>query len=289
MSRAVEGNLGVYQINGAVAVRWAAPEVLIEEEPTAASDVYSLGVTMWECFSRAKLPYADFQTHSGVTSQVLQGKRPPRPARVTNTAVWNLIQSTWAVAPSARPLAGEIAMQLEAILNPRRSESPYGKTPSSVGEAHYSGIPSSSDVSGIYGGVADVVAAVDSASGNYGGVAGVAAAVRATHSLPIFGDSHSAGTAGATPDSALSLRVSDSHGIDASHFPGVAEGPSSHFVTIPEECFVALPPSGVSRSTLNADFSSDSSISLCTWSSSSFSASSSYHSMSTLGGECPSD
>jgi serine/threonine protein kinase len=134
----VEGTEEVYQVHSAVAVRWAAPEVLGEKAATAASDVYSLAVTMWECFSRGEAPFADQQTHSGVGIAVAQGKRPPRPAAVTNDAVWDLIQAAWAGEPAARPSAGEVAERLEAILESHQETTAVADT--GGGKDHYTGI-----------------------------------------------------------------------------------------------------------------------------------------------------
>jgi serine/threonine protein kinase len=146
-------------VHSAVAVRWASPEVLSEQTATAASDVYSLGVTMWECFSQAEEPFADLQTHSGITVCVMQGKRPPRPPGMTNEAVWHLIQAAWGGDPDARPSAGNLAERLEEILASPiapHGKTLYRKTPASVGEAHYSGIlPKEAPVPKHYGGIFD--------------------------------------------------------------------------------------------------------------------------------------
>jgi serine/threonine protein kinase len=40
-----------------VPVKWTAPEALNYKTYTTASDVWSFGILMWECFSLGKLPY----------------------------------------------------------------------------------------------------------------------------------------------------------------------------------------------------------------------------------------
>jgi len=38
-------------------LRWLAPEALVEEKFTVASDVYAFGVMAWEVVSRGALPF----------------------------------------------------------------------------------------------------------------------------------------------------------------------------------------------------------------------------------------
>jgi serine/threonine protein kinase len=166
LARVMEGNASVYQVHSAVAVRWAAPEVLAEQAASPASDVYSLGVTMWECFSRGDVPFGDQDTNSGVTISVMKGKRPPRPA-TANDALWAVIEASWVEDSEARPSAEDIAESLEAILDApdQRAASQkkiYGKTPAIVGErrtdeAHYTGIAEDmvSSVPAHYTGIAE--------------------------------------------------------------------------------------------------------------------------------------
>jgi serine/threonine protein kinase len=137
----MQGTEEIYQVHSAIAIRWAAPEVLGEQAATTASDVYSLAVTMWECFSRGEKPFSDQQTHSGVTIAVIHGQRPPRPAAVTNDRLWDLIQTAWTGEPAMRPSAGKVAQQLEAILaTTTGTKAPSGTMPADISEDHYSGV-----------------------------------------------------------------------------------------------------------------------------------------------------
>ena len=44
--------------NAAVPIRWAAPETLRDRDFTPASDVWALGVSLWQCAARCAEPYA---------------------------------------------------------------------------------------------------------------------------------------------------------------------------------------------------------------------------------------
>lgn len=55
-----------------VPVRWLAPEVLKKETPTIASDVWSLGITVWEIFTYGNTPYPEL-SNSEVKTHVCGG------------------------------------------------------------------------------------------------------------------------------------------------------------------------------------------------------------------------
>jgi serine/threonine protein kinase len=274
---------GVYQVHSAVAVRWAAPEVLSEQEATVASDIYSLGVTMWECFSRAAEPFAEQQTHAGVIVCVTQGKRPPRPSAMTNDALWDLVQAAWAAGPEARPTAGEVAERLEAILdfpnamsrprqrtgtdagfrpvNPRRRTiDPLDKLVESVGACddvkHAETAPAL---------LADAEAALNRSM--HGHVALAPAQYKKTPSG--VGESQYTGIATGPVDRS-DATVTDTRGAGLavrsgeSYYAGIAITPADavpmHYSGIVTETGEPLPPrSAVAGLALNTDFSSDSS------------------------------
>ena len=60
----------------ALTVAWSAPELFNDEPKSFASDVYALGVTLWEIFER-RTPFGNMP-EAAVVSQVLAGKRSSR-------------------------------------------------------------------------------------------------------------------------------------------------------------------------------------------------------------------
>jgi serine/threonine protein kinase len=89
-----------------VTVPWTAPEVLAGEDKTYASDVYALGLTLWEIFERGT-PYG--RVPEGVIiHQVLSGTRPPMTAK-TPAGVAGLVAASWAPEVARRPSAAEVA------------------------------------------------------------------------------------------------------------------------------------------------------------------------------------
>ncbi|TFK67614.1 kinase-like protein [Pluteus cervinus] len=83
-------------------LRWMAPECLDGERPDKASDVYSLGITIWEIFSE-EVPFAKYVDRVLTRVVVDQKKRPARPERLTDDGIWDIIQRCWGPDPTSRP------------------------------------------------------------------------------------------------------------------------------------------------------------------------------------------
>ncbi|CAF4048660.1 unnamed protein product [Rotaria magnacalcarata] len=62
-------------------VRWWAVEVLQREPYTTKSDVWSYGITIWEVFSKAEVPYSDISANYLVMDTVKAGKRLEKPGK----------------------------------------------------------------------------------------------------------------------------------------------------------------------------------------------------------------
>jgi serine/threonine protein kinase len=99
-----------------VPTRYAAPEVLL---PTATtddysekSDVYSMGVLMWEAYSQATLPWADVQRDEDVCRRVFDGDILPQPSQCSQT-YWSIIMKTWSKDRKDRPTFQELKYLLE--------------------------------------------------------------------------------------------------------------------------------------------------------------------------------
>ncbi|CAF4892790.1 unnamed protein product [Rotaria sp. Silwood1] len=85
-------------------VRYCAPEILESEgqsKYSEASDVYSLGVLMWEACSKGKLPYASIADDNEVRQRKLSGEKLSKPDNF-DEKIWELIQMCWATQTDLR-------------------------------------------------------------------------------------------------------------------------------------------------------------------------------------------
>lgn len=80
--------------------RWLAPEVNAGQPYLMASDVYSLGIVLWEIAARLVVWGND--TTEEVLTKVAAGKRPPMPTDCPDDFA-DLIQKCWHSRPEARP------------------------------------------------------------------------------------------------------------------------------------------------------------------------------------------
>ncbi|KAH9934222.1 kinase-like domain-containing protein [Fomitopsis serialis] len=98
-------------------LRWTAPEVLDPESaglekarPSKASDVYSLGLVMWEVFA-GHVPFHQYPLEANVLYRVLAGARPARPNAARHglsDSVWEWMQRCWDAEASRRPRIADV-------------------------------------------------------------------------------------------------------------------------------------------------------------------------------------
>eukprot|EP01103_Thecamoeba_quadrilineata_P002229 TRINITY_DN12221_c0_g1_i1.p1 TRINITY_DN12221_c0_g1~~TRINITY_DN12221_c0_g1_i1.p1 ORF type:complete len:1031 (+),score=290.26 TRINITY_DN12221_c0_g1_i1:49-3141(+) len=85
--------------------RWTAPEVLSGKTYTAAADVYSYGIILWEIATR-KIPFDDVPSYN-LTALVLKGSRPPEPEGVPSEWL-DLMKRCWSPDPLDRPPISDV-------------------------------------------------------------------------------------------------------------------------------------------------------------------------------------
>lgn len=90
-----------YSQAGQFAVRWTALEAIFDKRFTAASDVWSFGVTMTEVFTAGDQPYTG-QMMASIPGFLRAGNRMSRPTGCPLT-VWTKIDECWADDPGSRP------------------------------------------------------------------------------------------------------------------------------------------------------------------------------------------
>uniref|UniRef100_A0A915PFL3 receptor protein-tyrosine kinase n=1 Tax=Setaria digitata TaxID=48799 RepID=A0A915PFL3_9BILA len=150
LSRGLEGSVEQeYTTNGGkIPVRWTAPEAITHRKFTAASDVWSFGVVMWEVCSFGERPYWDW-TNQKVISEITLGYRLPAPMD-TPGSLHNLMLQCWHIDRHKRPTFAQILEILEEYV--RQPELVYsdgifmGNTPTAnVGFSTFGTLPRSID------------------------------------------------------------------------------------------------------------------------------------------------
>ena len=102
-------------------IRWRAPELVDfpPAETSTVTDVYSLGMILWELASR-KLPYSYSSDETVVRGWIAGNKKEKIPEDCPK-ALAEIIQECWS-APDKRPKASEIVSRLEQLLKELEKE-----------------------------------------------------------------------------------------------------------------------------------------------------------------------
>ena len=97
-------------------VPWKAPELFIGGKHTTSSDVYSLGIVLWE-ISSCKLPFLDKEDEFHIVAHVSSGKRLPLDNNDTPSYYNDIIEKCWAQNESDRPTASQVVDDLKKALD----------------------------------------------------------------------------------------------------------------------------------------------------------------------------
>uniref|UniRef100_A0AC35U021 Receptor protein-tyrosine kinase n=1 Tax=Rhabditophanes sp. KR3021 TaxID=114890 RepID=A0AC35U021_9BILA len=97
-----------------IPIRWTAPEALEKGTYTAASDIWSYGVVMWEIFSFGERPYYDWP-HRKIYEEVLQGYRLPKSLDCPES-MYQVMTTCWNHDRNERPTFAAITPKLRAYL-----------------------------------------------------------------------------------------------------------------------------------------------------------------------------
>ncbi len=69
---------------------------------TEKSDIYSMGILMWEAYSHGSIPWSNIETDEDVIERVLNGNLLARPSNCSQP-YWDIIIKTWCKSPNDRP------------------------------------------------------------------------------------------------------------------------------------------------------------------------------------------
>ncbi|XP_078711064.1 BDNF/NT-3 growth factors receptor-like [Lampetra fluviatilis] len=111
-----------YRVGGhtMLPIRWMPPESIMYRKFTTESDVWSLGVVLWEIFTFGKQPWYQLSNNE-VVECITQGRVLERP-RTCPTLVYELMLGCWRREPQQRLKIGAIEEQLLALA---KSSPPY--------------------------------------------------------------------------------------------------------------------------------------------------------------------
>ncbi|CAF1259878.1 unnamed protein product [Didymodactylos carnosus] len=94
-----------------IPTRYAAPEILginiTPDDFTEKSDVYSMGILMWEAYSRGTIPWSKIENDNEVIRRVTNGELLPKPSNCSEL-YWLIICKTWSKSLKDRPTFSEL-------------------------------------------------------------------------------------------------------------------------------------------------------------------------------------
>ena len=104
----------------ALTVAWSAPELFKDRPKSFATDVYALGLTLWEIYER-RVPFGNMP-EAAVVNQVLSGHRPEIASTEMPDEIRKLIQLSWSEDPRERPSADKMAFILTRLWNEKKEQ-----------------------------------------------------------------------------------------------------------------------------------------------------------------------
>ncbi|CAF1464822.1 unnamed protein product [Adineta ricciae] len=88
-----------------IPIRYAAPEILRDPDRLAyseKSDIYSMGILMWEACSYGTQPYLLVRNENDIRRRKLNDERLPQPESCDDE-LWTIINECWSLEPQDRP------------------------------------------------------------------------------------------------------------------------------------------------------------------------------------------
>ncbi|XP_028416730.1 angiopoietin-1 receptor-like [Dendronephthya gigantea] len=101
--------------NKMLPVKWMSIEALEESRFTAASDIWSYGILLWEICTLAEEPYPDVSPYD-ILEYLHDGERMAKPEHCSNE-IFSLMARCWKEVPEERPSFSEIYNSLLNMLN----------------------------------------------------------------------------------------------------------------------------------------------------------------------------
>ncbi|KAI1304661.1 Megakaryocyte-associated tyrosine-protein kinase [Halotydeus destructor] len=96
--------------------RWSAPEVISDQEYSAASDTWAFGVLMWEVFEFGAIPYGIHFPNNYIQDQIKSGYRLERPKHCP-VDVYTLMSDCWHDDKSSRIAISQLNLKLSQLVS----------------------------------------------------------------------------------------------------------------------------------------------------------------------------
>ncbi|KAG0269056.1 hypothetical protein DFQ27_004988 [Actinomortierella ambigua] len=124
-------------------VRWLAPELVLSERPryTTKSDMYALGMVLWEMAAMCTLPFRTMSNNYVVAQAVESGRREQLPDE-TPVIYQHWVHLCWMQGPSDRPDAHTVIIVDDASSRRRGAITPDVSSPASTNYSQDQGIAS---------------------------------------------------------------------------------------------------------------------------------------------------
>jgi len=91
--------------------RWMSPEYLESRRPTEESDIYALGMVIYEVLCGA-IPFYNLWLVREVMEEIMKGGRPAKPENATSlgfaSGLWEIVEQCWLTDTDARPTLGAV-------------------------------------------------------------------------------------------------------------------------------------------------------------------------------------
>ncbi|CAF4155623.1 unnamed protein product, partial [Rotaria sordida] len=101
-------------VNDCIPLRYASPELIQHNERSEKSDIFSMGVTMWEAFSKATIPWSNIETDREICQRVTSGETLSKPITCSDET-WTVILTTMSLNAQERPTFSQLRRSLTRL------------------------------------------------------------------------------------------------------------------------------------------------------------------------------
>ncbi|CAF3900120.1 unnamed protein product [Rotaria sp. Silwood1] len=101
-------------VNDCIPIRYASPELIQHNECSEKSDIFSMGVTMWEAFSKATILWSSIETIIQICQLVTSGETLSKPITCSDET-WTVILTTLSLNAQERPTFSQLRSSLTRL------------------------------------------------------------------------------------------------------------------------------------------------------------------------------